>query len=118
MAEARVEITSCICGTCTDWQSYVGEELMCKAQHNNTKDYYAVAICKSAHLAAAVTTTEPAFEVVGHVSRLISRMCWLFLQKADSRIKCIVSGVRRHSQDLPQGGLEVPCTLKFYGWKG
>jgi hypothetical protein len=42
-------------------------------------------------------------------------MCWLFLQKADSRIKCIVSGVRRHSQDLPQGGLEVPCTLKFYG---
>ena len=28
-------------------------------------------------------------------------------------IFCQVTGRRRHSADLPQGGLEVPCTLMF-----
>ena len=28
---------------------------------------------------------------------------------------CKVTGSRRYSRDLPQGGLEVPCTLKFQG---
>ena len=30
-------------------------------------------------------------------------------------IDCFVSGSRRHSSDLPQGGLEVPCKLVFKG---
>ena len=30
-------------------------------------------------------------------------------------ISCQVTGRRRHSADLPQGGLEVPCTLTFVG---
>ena len=30
---------------------------------------------------------------------------------------CEVTGSRRASVDLPQGGLEVPCTLKFVGEK-
>ena len=28
---------------------------------------------------------------------------------------CSISGRRRHSTDLPQGGLEVPCRLLFRG---
>ena len=28
---------------------------------------------------------------------------------------CIVTGSRRNSQDLPQGGLEIPCELLFTG---
>ena len=30
-------------------------------------------------------------------------------------ITCCVSGYRRFSEDLPQGGLEIPCTLTFVG---
>ena len=28
-------------------------------------------------------------------------------------IKCTVEGARQYSRDLPQGGLEIPCTLTF-----
>lgn len=28
---------------------------------------------------------------------------------------CIVTGGRRYSADLPQGGLEIPCKLHFEG---
>ena len=28
-------------------------------------------------------------------------------------IDCVVTGGRRHSSDLPQGGLEIPCRVKF-----
>ena len=30
---------------------------------------------------------------------------------------CVVTGNHRHSSDLPQGGLEVQCTLTFNGTK-
>ena len=41
-------------------------------------------------------------------------MCLLFLCQGGN-IVCIVTGHRRYSQDLPQGGLEIPCTLSFSG---
>ena len=31
------------------------------------------------------------------------------------RIKCTITEARRYSSDLPEGGLEVPCTLHFSG---
>ena len=31
------------------------------------------------------------------------------------RITCSVTGQRRRSEDLPQGGLEIPCSLVFEG---
>ena len=31
------------------------------------------------------------------------------------RIHCRVSGARRYSEDLPQGGLEILCVLVFEG---
>jgi len=32
-------------------------------------------------------------------------------------ITCVVTGSRRYSSDLVQGGLEIPCTLIFRGKK-
>ncbi len=68
----------------------------------NTHDCYAVAVCK-------------ADTIIGHVPRCLSRLFWLFLKKPNTTIKCFVIGTRRHSSDLVQGGLEVPCKFLFTG---
>ena len=49
---------------------------------------------------------------VGHVPRNISSICSLFLRHGGA-IRCTVTGSRHYSVDLEQGGLEIPCTLKF-----
>ena len=46
--------------------------------------------------------------VVGHDPRKISAVCRLFLLRGGS-INCKVTGSRKFSSDLPQGGLEPPC---------
>ena len=51
---------------------------------------------------------------VGHIPWKISSVCPVFLRRGD-RIRCLVTGSRRFSTDLPQGGLEVPCLLIFEG---
>ena len=50
--------------------------------------------------------------VVGHVPRRTSDACALFLDREGTNA-CTFNGSRWFSADLPQGGLEVPCTLKF-----
>ena len=50
--------------------------------------------------------------VVGYVLRNISVACSAFMRRGGV-ITCTVTGVRHYSNDLPQGGLEVPCRLKF-----
>ena len=40
--------------------------------------------------------------------------CVLLLERGGT-ISCTVSGSRLFSTDLPQEGLEVPCTMKFQG---
>ena len=62
---------------------------------------FAVAICKSDI-------------VVGHVSKRILSICSSLLRQGDS-ITCEVTGPRRFSADLLQGGLEIPCKLIFMG---
>lgn len=107
VAQSSVELTckSCIRGYhiyMSVWTPNVDEMLHCKAQHNNTTDQYAVAVCTSDG------------KIVGHVPRKISRVCWLFLRKPEHELLCqILSGNYRRSMDLPQGGLEVECKLKF-----
>ena len=49
--------------------------------------------------------------VVGHVPKKISTICSLFLRSGT--ITCEVNGSRQYSADLHQGGLEVPCKLRF-----
>ena len=51
-------------------------------------------------------------DVVGHIPRKISSLCYFFLSKG-GRLECKVTGKRQHSIDLPQGGLEIPCLLTF-----
>ena len=84
------------------WDGAIGEVLPCQRQQGNVHDPYAV----------AVVSNGPT--VVGHVPRAISYVCHLFLGR-NGRIMCQVTGTRQYSRDLPQGGLEVPCKLIFYG---
>ena len=51
--------------------------------------------------------------IIGHLPRKISTLCSIFLRRGGS-IHC-VTGRRRYSSDLPQGGMEIPCSLHFKG---
>jgi len=61
----------------------------------------------------AVTVVERGV-IVGHVPQAISSVCFLFLGR-NSTLTCQVTGARHYSINLPQGGLEIPCKLIFYG---
>ena len=80
------------------WSASLGEELQCQRETGNSSDLYAV----------ADSTT------VGHLPRKISRICTLFIRRGGT-ITCLVNGRRKYSADLPQGGMEIPCTLLFKG---
>jgi hypothetical protein len=54
---------------------------------------------------------------VGPIPCAISSVCYLNLGKGGS-LCCKVTGTRQYSQDLPQGGLEIPCQLIFCGDTG
>ena len=71
-------------------------------QNLETEDPYAVKVMTNTGI------------TVEHVPRRISTLCHLFLLKKGS-ITCQITGNRRYSVDLPQGGLEVPCNLTFVG---
>ena len=77
------------------------EVLECQREIENTRDRYAVSVLKNR-------------AVVGHLPSKISKMCSIFLRRG-GKIKCEVSGSRRYSADLPQGGMEIPCILLFEG---
>ena len=81
------------------WTAAVGEELICERETHNSHDRYAVAVKRTG-------------VIIGHLPRKLSKLCSLFLRRGGSII-CTVSGGRRYSHDLPQGGLEIPCTLHF-----
>ena len=81
------------------WSAAVGEVLSCEREPTNSRDRYAVAVKKD--------------EVaIGHLPCKVSRICSLFLRRGGT-IHCRVSGGRRYSSDLPQGGLEIPCQVVF-----
>ena len=82
------------------WEAVVGEVLVCEREPRNTADRYAVAVKKDG-------------TIIGHLPRKVSRVCSLLLRRGGI-IQCIVTGPRRFSGDLPQGGLEIPCVLSFY----
>ncbi len=78
-----------------------GYNLVCEPGFGNVHDPYAVAVCRASHGSSLAT--------VGHVPRNISALCHFFIRRSGT-ITCQVTGVRRYSSDLAQGGLEVPCT--------
>ena len=77
----------------------IGEVLICRKEPTNSADRYAVAVLKEE-------------TIIGHLPRKMSKVCSLFLRRCGS-IRCKVTGSRRYSSDLPQGGLEIPCSLLF-----
>ena len=81
------------------WAASIGELLPCEREAGNASDRYAVAVMKD-------------FAVVGHVPRKISTICSIFLRRGGT-IDCHITGCKRYSRDLVQGGLEVPCLLIF-----
>ena len=83
------------------WEAAAGETLLCVREPRNAHDRYAVAIEKDGR-------------IIGHLSREVSRVCALLLKRGGS-IRCTVTGRRRYSADLPQGGLEIPCFVVFEG---
>ena len=81
------------------WNAVEGETLNCVRETVNQHDPYAVAVVKDG-------------ATVGHVPRMISALCSLFIRRGGT-ISCTVDGTRRYSRDLPQGGMEIPCLLTF-----
>ena len=84
------------------WSPTAGEQLPCRREPGNIQDPFSVAVMEGS-------------DVVGHVPKKISSICSMFLQRGGTIICEITSTNRRYSVDLPQGGLEVPCILKFEG---
>ena len=85
------------------WAAALGERIGCEREPLNANDRYAVALKKDG-------------AVIGHLPQKISRICSLFIRRGGT-IECTVTGTRRYSTDLPQGGLEIPCRLLFSGEK-
>lgn len=82
------------------WDTAIdGEDLECVREAGSIHDPSAVAIIKDS-------------VIVGHVPRIISAVCSSFIRRG-GLILCKVTGSRRYSADLPQGGVEVPCVLTF-----
>ena len=79
---------------CIKMYIWINEELFCRRDRCNHHDPFAVATCRDSN-------------VVGHVHREISAICYVFLGKPGMVISCTVTGSRRYSCDLPQGGLEI-----------
>ena len=83
------------------WTPTLGKELQCVTEDSNDSDPYAVAVMKQD-------------DIVGHIPRRISDACSLSLRRGGV-IDRMITGLRRFSADLPQGVLEMPCTLKLKG---
>ena len=75
------------------WEAAIGEALKCHRKPTNAADRYAVAVTKAA-------------AIIGHLPRKLSKVCSLFLRRGGS-IRSTVTGRRRYSSDLLQGGLEL-----------
>ena len=87
--------SSCVCGyhVYKDvWTASAGAVLRCERESGNSQDPYAVAVQKDGL-------------TVGHVPRTISCLCSMFVRRGGS-IVCTITGARKRSTDLPQGGLE------------
>ena len=81
-----------------------GIELPCEREPGNPRDTSAVAVIERSPSGTELT--------VGHVPRLISTICSIFIRRGGSLV-CVVTGARQYSTDLPQGGLEIPCRYIF-----
>ncbi len=79
------------------WAASAGAGLQCDREARNSNDPYAVAVQNNGL-------------TVGHIPRTISCLCSIFVWRGGSIVGTI-TGKRKHSCDLPQGGVELPLYL-------
>ena len=82
------------------WNPTIGEVLSCRREPTNVTDRYAVAVLDSG-------------TIVGHLPRKYSKIFSLFIRRGGI-ITCKITGRRRYSRDLVQGGMEIPCKLTLH----
>ncbi len=105
-----MEIDSCVRGYHvfqSVWTPILDDNLICRQETGNVHDRYAVGCYK-------LDDSNGTSTLVGHVPKTISILCYIFLRNGNT-ITCSISGDRRHSSDLIQGGMEIPCKLRFLG---
>ena len=83
------------------WAAAIGEILNCQAEPGNQFDRYSVAVLKNS-------------TPVGHLPKKLSCVFSLFIRRGGT-IQCQVTGPRKYSSDLQQGGLEIPRVLILRG---
>ena len=81
----------------------VREVLSCERKAGNSHDAYTMAFKK---------VIDGSYVAVRHVTHTISPICSVFIQKGGT-IEGTINGNPQYSFDLPQGGQDVPCVLKF-----
>ena len=101
MSASRYEFDSVVWGFHeyqSIWAPVLGEDLPCKRETHNPHDSFAVAVTKDRMVID---------HLPGGSRRYFGRFCEVARSLA---FACIITGTRRYSRDLVQGGLEVPCT--------
>ena len=96
-------IDSCVCGYHihkATWSVSVGEILFCEREERNMEYPFAVFIVRNG-------------VIVGQVPRRISCVCSAYLHRGGT-ISCTVTGTKRYSSDLPQGGLENALQIPLH----
>ena len=103
--EKEFTVQCCITGYHTyqsQWYAEVGAELGAVPHTRTTalvKDKYAIAVKNGE-------------QTVGHIPMSLSKLTFLFL-RYDGKVSIKVSGPRKYSVDLIQGGLELPAEFTF-----
>ena len=82
------------------WTPAVGEKLCCARQMNNMVDRYAVSVSKGT-------------DIVEHLPKKFEDL--FIVPCRGGVVTCEVTGTRRRSTDLVQGGLEILCLLQMKG---
>ena len=85
------------------WEPVNGEELQTERETGNPHNPLAVAVTK---------LLREERRTVGHLLCRVSPLYSAFLRRGGT-IKCTVNGHRKYSEDLLQGGLEVPRQLLY-----
>ncbi len=87
------------------WAPKTGELLFTRQERTNLFDKFAVAVTKSAGASGVV---------IGHIPKEISEIVWWFLESGGVVQVEVIDSNRRPSL-IPGKGLEIRCSLTFFG---
>ena len=64
------------------------------------------------HSKYAIALINSELVAVGHLPKFVSKLAHFFVKHA-GKIRCEITGSKRYSSDLEQGGLEIPAKIIF-----